>query len=441
MPRSYPVAARAVSASGIDIRLTPSRARSLGHEMPRSPGTSTSRKSSSPRRTTRVLMMRRGVDPASLGRCGEAVDRSVPGHGVLDPGRREGGHRGVLAGSSVWSSRPSVGGCTRDHPAARPDGVDSRALATLWNEIAPVGRDPADRGLPAVRLDRRGPDPAGVVRRCGAGPRPRGDPGPGRQPVGLVGRPGPGRPRRPAGAGHRQPPRLRAGRRTVRRAARRGLGPGRDRGAAGRGFRTGPAGRGRELRRRGGRAVRRRLRRLAADDRGVGRRPGSGPARRRRPDDGRPGWPRPASTPTRSVRIRLRCNGSGPSSSCTSSRAEVWSTWMRRSGVASSIWPHGRWRFDFDGEANHAGTTRLADRRDPMLRYAEAVLAARRAAEDRGALATFGKVRVEPNGVNAIPSRVTAWLDSPGGDQRAGPGCGAGPAGVGASGHRGVLDR
>jgi N-carbamoyl-L-amino-acid hydrolase len=81
-------------------------------------------------------------------------------------------------------------------------------------------------------------------------------------------------------------------------------------------------------------------------------------------------------------------------------------------GVASAIWPHGRWRFDFDGEANHAGTTRLADRHDPMLAYAQAVLAARQAAQDRDALATFAKVRVEPNGVNAIPSRVTAWLDS-----------------------------
>lgn len=49
-------------------------------------------------------------------------------------------------------------------------------------------------------------------------------------------------------------------------------------------------------------------------------------------------------------------------------------------GIASAIWPHGRWRFDFHGEANHAGTTRLADRRDPMLTYAETVLppAARR---------------------------------------------------------------
>ncbi|GAA1196813.1 allantoate amidohydrolase [Streptomyces hebeiensis] len=81
-------------------------------------------------------------------------------------------------------------------------------------------------------------------------------------------------------------------------------------------------------------------------------------------------------------------------------------------GIASAIWPHGRWRFDFRGEANHAGTTRLADRRDPMLTYAETVLAARREAELAGALATFGKISVEPNGVNAIPSLVRGWLDS-----------------------------
>ncbi|MEV6740424.1 allantoate amidohydrolase [Streptomyces sp. NPDC051104] len=86
-------------------------------------------------------------------------------------------------------------------------------------------------------------------------------------------------------------------------------------------------------------------------------------------------------------------------------------------GVASAIWPHGRWRFDFRGEANHAGTTRLTDRRDPMLPYAETVLAARREAELAGAVATFGKIAVEPNGVNAIPSLVRGWLDSRAADQ------------------------
>ena len=83
-------------------------------------------------------------------------------------------------------------------------------------------------------------------------------------------------------------------------------------------------------------------------------------------------------------------------------------------GVASEIWPHGRWRFTFDGEANHAGTTRLEDRNDPMLPYAQAVIAARGAAHEHGCVATFGRVQVQPNGTNAIPEQVTAWLDARG---------------------------
>jgi N-carbamoyl-L-amino-acid hydrolase len=86
-------------------------------------------------------------------------------------------------------------------------------------------------------------------------------------------------------------------------------------------------------------------------------------------------------------------------------------------GVASSIGPHGRWRLDLPGEANHAGTTRLADRHDPMLRLAAAVLAARDDAERRAAVATIGKVDVQPGGTNAIPSLVRAWLDARGGDE------------------------
>ncbi|WP_346536182.1 allantoate amidohydrolase [Micromonospora sp. DPT] len=80
--------------------------------------------------------------------------------------------------------------------------------------------------------------------------------------------------------------------------------------------------------------------------------------------------------------------------------------------VASAIWPHGRWRFDFHGEGNHAGTTRMADRRDPMLTYAFTVLAANKEARLRDAHATVGRVSVEPNATNAIPSRVTGWLDA-----------------------------
>ena len=81
-------------------------------------------------------------------------------------------------------------------------------------------------------------------------------------------------------------------------------------------------------------------------------------------------------------------------------------------GLAKGIWPHGRWRLDFRGRADHAGTARLADRKDPMLPYARTVLAARRAAADSGALATIGKVIAEPGGANGVSSAVTAWLDA-----------------------------
>jgi N-carbamoyl-L-amino-acid hydrolase len=80
--------------------------------------------------------------------------------------------------------------------------------------------------------------------------------------------------------------------------------------------------------------------------------------------------------------------------------------------IGTNIWPHGRWRFSFDGKANHAGTTRLADRHDPMLAFAVAALAARTEATRLDGVATFGRVRVTPNGANEVASNVTAWLDA-----------------------------
>ncbi|MGN0064302.1 MAG: allantoate amidohydrolase [Nocardioides sp.] len=81
-------------------------------------------------------------------------------------------------------------------------------------------------------------------------------------------------------------------------------------------------------------------------------------------------------------------------------------------GVASGIWPHGRFRFEFAGEANHAGTTRMEDRADPMLTYAMTALAANKQARLSGQRATFGRLDVTPNGTNAVPSLVRAWLDA-----------------------------
>ncbi len=81
-------------------------------------------------------------------------------------------------------------------------------------------------------------------------------------------------------------------------------------------------------------------------------------------------------------------------------------------GVASAIWPHGRWRLEFCGQGNHAGATAMADRHDPMLAYAATVLASRELAAVSGQRATLGRVQVEPGSTNSIPSKVTAWLDA-----------------------------
>jgi N-carbamoyl-L-amino-acid hydrolase len=81
-------------------------------------------------------------------------------------------------------------------------------------------------------------------------------------------------------------------------------------------------------------------------------------------------------------------------------------------GVASRIWPHGRYRFEISGEPNHAGTTRMEDRRDPMLTYAMTALAANKQARVAGQRATFGRIDTEPNSTNSVPSAVTAWMDA-----------------------------
>ena len=81
-------------------------------------------------------------------------------------------------------------------------------------------------------------------------------------------------------------------------------------------------------------------------------------------------------------------------------------------GIGSEIVAHGRWRITVTGQGNHAGTTRLADRHDPMIPAAAAVLAARREiTRHDGAVATVGRIRPIPGGTNVIASTVQLWLD------------------------------
>jgi N-carbamoyl-L-amino-acid hydrolase len=81
-------------------------------------------------------------------------------------------------------------------------------------------------------------------------------------------------------------------------------------------------------------------------------------------------------------------------------------------GVGRRVQPHGRWRLELRGEPNHAGTTRLADRRDPTLPLGTAITAARELAAGAGAVATVGRLLVDPNSTNSVPGTVRAWLDA-----------------------------
>ena len=79
--------------------------------------------------------------------------------------------------------------------------------------------------------------------------------------------------------------------------------------------------------------------------------------------------------------------------------------------IATAVRPHGRWRAEFTGQGNHAGTTLIPDRHDPVIPVAETILASREAAEREGCVTTVGRINVEPGGTNVIASATTMWLD------------------------------
>lgn len=82
-------------------------------------------------------------------------------------------------------------------------------------------------------------------------------------------------------------------------------------------------------------------------------------------------------------------------------------------GIATRLSARGRWEWSVTGEANHAGTTPMAGRRDALVRAAEFVLAAKREAEARdGAVATIGRITPWPGGTNVVPGRVYGTLDT-----------------------------
>ncbi|RJX41300.1 Zn-dependent hydrolase [Paenibacillus pinisoli] len=80
-------------------------------------------------------------------------------------------------------------------------------------------------------------------------------------------------------------------------------------------------------------------------------------------------------------------------------------------GIATAIYGHRWLDVRMLGQADHAGTTPMPLRRDPLLAAAEAMLAVERTALSHGGVATVGKLRVAPGSANAIPGEARFTVD------------------------------
>lgn len=82
-------------------------------------------------------------------------------------------------------------------------------------------------------------------------------------------------------------------------------------------------------------------------------------------------------------------------------------------GVVTAIVGYIRGRRTFTGSPGHAGTTPMDGREDALVAAAEFVLQAREVARGiEGAVATVGRLSVEPGGTNVIPGRVGLTVDA-----------------------------
>jgi acetylornithine deacetylase/succinyl-diaminopimelate desuccinylase-like protein len=81
--------------------------------------------------------------------------------------------------------------------------------------------------------------------------------------------------------------------------------------------------------------------------------------------------------------------------------------------VVEAIVGYTRGELVVEGRAGHAGTTPMAGREDALVGAAEEVLRIRDvAAAIDGAVATVGRLEVEPGGINVIPGRVRFTVDA-----------------------------
>lgn len=88
-------------------------------------------------------------------------------------------------------------------------------------------------------------------------------------------------------------------------------------------------------------------------------------------------------------------------------------------GVVEGIVGIRRYRAVFAGQANHAGTTPMDERRDALVMAAPFVLGLREAAMRGGIVGTIGALRLEPNAPNVIPGLVELSAEIRGLDEAA----------------------
>jgi acetylornithine deacetylase/succinyl-diaminopimelate desuccinylase-like protein len=80
-------------------------------------------------------------------------------------------------------------------------------------------------------------------------------------------------------------------------------------------------------------------------------------------------------------------------------------------GIVTAIAGQARGEVLFQGRADHAGTTPMEGRSDALVEAARFVLAVRDA-PGGGAVATVGRLEVEPGADNVVPGRVTVSVDA-----------------------------
>jgi len=86
-------------------------------------------------------------------------------------------------------------------------------------------------------------------------------------------------------------------------------------------------------------------------------------------------------------------------------------------GVVSTITGTFRYRVEIQGEANHAGTTSMSERRDALPAASEIVLEIESAVREQNtagnsaAVGTVGGLTVDPNAINIVPGRVEMEID------------------------------